>query len=41
MGRGERDEHDFQRRKSLEDIARRHYGKAKEYLKASFTTQFP
>jgi hypothetical protein len=41
MGPGERDEHDFQRRKSLEDIARRHYGRAKEYLKASFTTQFP
>lgn len=41
MGPGERDEHDYQRRKSLEDITRRHYNKAKEYIKASLTNQFP
>ena len=41
MGPGERAEHDFDRRKTLADVARRHYVKGKTYLQNSLTNQFP
>jgi len=39
--RGERAEHDFDRRKTLADLARRHHVKGKTYLQNSLTNQFP
>jgi hypothetical protein len=41
MGPGERAEHDFDRRKTLADLARRHHVKGKTYLQNSLTNQFP